>query len=99
MICRKVPGMRSVAVGAPAPGGVCCEKADAPTKNNRNALSTDFGIATPFSTGPWADYPRSRSVLFPAARHFEPVQFLLDLMKGVIADLVARPHREHRAAR
>ena len=36
---------------------------------------------------------------FPAARHFDPVQFLFHLMKRIIADLFARTHGENRLAR
>jgi hypothetical protein len=35
----------------------------------------------------------------PAAGHFEPVQFLFDLMERVVADLVVGPHDEHRLPR
>jgi hypothetical protein len=33
------------------------------------------------------------------SRHLKPVQILLDLMKGIVANLVARPHGEHRLSR
>jgi hypothetical protein len=36
-----------------------------------------------------------RGLLRPATRDFEPVQFRFDLMKGVVADLVAGTHGEH----
>src|SRR6185436_3806454 len=35
----------------------------------------------------------------PAAGHFEPVQFLFDLMERVVADLVVGTHGEHRLTR
>ena len=35
------------------------------------------------------------SLRFPAACHFEPVQLLLYLMKGIVADFVVYTHREN----
>jgi hypothetical protein len=42
--------MRSVAAGTPALRGGGCENVEAPLRSNRNALSADFDMATPFST-------------------------------------------------
>ena len=42
---------------------------------------------------------RGAGLLLPAARHFDPVQFLFHLMKGIVADLVAGAHRENGLAR
>ena len=43
------------------------------------------------------DYPHpSRLPIFPpAARHFDPVQFLFHLMKRIVADLFTRTHGEN----
>src|SRR6476661_9453577 len=37
----------------------------------------------------------SRSLVVAAARHLEPVELLLDLVEGIVADLVAGAHGEH----
>ena len=38
-------------------------------------------------------------LLFAAASHFDPVQFLFHLMKGIVADFVAGAHGENGLAR
>src|SRR6185503_15449478 len=41
----------------------------------------------------------SSGLVFPSARHLEPIQFLFHLMKGIVADLVVGAHVDDRLAR
>ena len=54
-----------------------------------------------FSRALWQEMGRLGwlGIVLPAARHFDPVQFLFHLMKRIIADLVTRTHGENSLAR
>src|SRR5687767_2192370 len=56
----------------------------------RSHSSTSMNRRLPSRSGPPPNSPYLR--LRINTRHFEPVQFLFDLMKGVVADLIAVTH-------
>src|SRR2546428_9883001 len=47
----------------------------------------------------WSRLSFRLGIFSPTARHFDPVQFLLHLMKRIVADLFTHPHGENSLAR